>query len=722
MTATRAVAWAIAGLLALGVTSGAWAQSQIGGMKLEGDIEAGFRLLPSEPEKSRRAKFLEYRDIQNEDFFFLEGLRLRLARPDESYAVILEGSKWGQEDQEFSLGAGRLGLWEFLFDWDQTPHIFASNAQTLAVEGPRGVWMLPTPRPALSAHNLAPEREVGSRWDTARGTFRLTLISGLDLKAEFTRIEKKGDRPLGMALGSPGSNFAETLEPIDQTIHEFRIRAVYATEWWQVQFAYILSVFQNELSGVIADNPCLGRSGPGECSAGDAAGPPTGRISLAPDNVAHTFSLAGGVSLPMRTRVTGNLSYSLRLQDDAFLPQTINTAIVSPALALPQGSLNGSVGILLLNLNATTRPVSPLTLTAKYRFYDYNDTSDTPVFPARVQNDRTLSLGSIIAERPAHTRHNADVDGRWRFGPMLAATVGGGWERWDRNELREVPKSDEYYVKLALDATPLDWVATKLTYRPSFRRSDEYHPHGIQSELGRKFDQAERDRQRVDLLVQLMPSDTLGVGLTGAWSDDDYKESTLGLQEARNWSAGIDLSWTPMERVALWGGYVYESIVQKQRSRSRPVTGSTTFDFLDFDWVSESTDRINTVYLGVTATLIPAKLDWSLSASYSQASGRLHTFNPLTPTSGTASQNTTATTQSVPDFDDRLLRLDTSLRYHFWKNWTARLGYAFESFSKNDWRTEGLLPFNTGTSSIFLATDLKDYTAHIVALTLGLRF
>ena len=100
----------------------------------------------------------------------------------------------------------------------------------------------------------------------------------------------------------------------------------------------------------------------------------------------------------MRTRVNANLAYSLRLQNDAFLPHTINPAISSPGLALPQDSLDGMVGTLLLNVYASSRPLRPLTLSFKYRFYDFNDMSDTPLFPAHVVNDRTLVVDALTAQ------------------------------------------------------------------------------------------------------------------------------------------------------------------------------------------------------------------------------------------------------------------------------------------------------------------------------------
>ena len=100
--------------------------------------------------------------------------------------------------------------------------------------------------------------------------------------------------------------------------------------------------------------------------------------------MANTFTVNGGVNLPWwRTLLTGNFSYSLQLQNQDFLPQTINPTIAGdPSLVLPQKSLNGNVQTILVNLGAVTRPVRDVTLSAKYRLFDYSDRSDVIDFQA----------------------------------------------------------------------------------------------------------------------------------------------------------------------------------------------------------------------------------------------------------------------------------------------------------------------------------------------------
>lgn len=722
----------------LGVAGGASAQVPLGGMNLEGEVTSGTRFFLEEPSKSRAAKFEEYRDLR--EGLVLQELRLRLLRPDESYSVGLEGGKWGLRDQEFSLRGGRLGLWEFGFDWDQTPHIYSTNARMLAAETHRGVFELPTARPLLPAYNAGRELdEISTRWDTARLSLLLTPTPDLDLKAEYTRIHKDGDRPMGMAFGNFNHNSVELPAPIEETIHDARIGGTLAREQWQLQIGYAFSMFDNGRKSVIADNPCFGLAAAiavGGCGFAAGGAQSAGRASLAPDNMAHTVSLAGGVNLPMRTRVNANVAYSLRLQNESFLPQTINAALAgNPALTLPQRSLNGLASTLLFIVAATNRPITPLTLSFKYRFYESDDMSNRVVFPAHALNDRALVVGlgasdpaeraPQIARRYDYTRQNADLGARWRFGHPVSLTLGGGWEAWQRNSEREVPESNEIFAKAALDVTPLDWFLARLTYRPSVRRISNYNANPAAGGVGdpqfvlmRKFDEGERDRHRADLLLQLMPTDTLTTSLTGSWWSDDYVDSPFGLRNDDSWSAGIDVTWTPAERISLLGGYVREWDFRKQRARHRPAPGA---DFKDFDWISNSTDTIDTFHLRGNVALLPTTLDWTFGANYSYALGRVETRNPVAPASGGAFQNALATAMRFPAFEDSLLRLETGLTYQFWKSWTASLGYVFESFQKHDWRTDGLNPFVPGVTSIWLGNDARNYAAQIVGVTIRYR-
>ena len=138
--------------------------------------------------------------------------------------------------------------------------------------------------------------------------------------------------------------------------------------------------------------------------------------------------------------------------------------------------------------------------------------------------------------------------------------------------------------------------------------------------------------------------------------------------------------------------------------------------------MSKSVDTINTVHASAKATLIPQKLLATLDFAYSKAKGEVNDSNPVTPTSGNATQRANATVRNFPDLEDALLHLEASLRYYFAKSWYTTLSYIFEQYRQTDFRTDGLNPFVPGSTSIWLGNSPSDYTAHIMVMSVGYRF
>lgn len=764
--ARTVVGFTCGALWALAPAIDASAEMEVGGgFKLDGEVRAGVQGLVNEPSDKASAKFDEYRDIHTG--VFLENLRLRVFSPDGLYYGWLAGSKWGRQDQEYSLGAGRIGLWEASFGWDQTPHVFSRDtARILAQDVGRSVFVLPTPRPNLQAYDGGRViDQVGVLWQTARLSLFLTPSTEWEIKSEYTRIHKEGTRALDITYQTPMNNFAEYLEPIRQLIHDFRIGATYAQDNWQVKFGYVFSMFQNFRNSVTGDNPCynlgdLGLTGlpavpphpqPSGCAVdGDPGVPPvvsnsalagaeaSGKVSLAPNNMAHTVTIAGGISLPMRTRVNANLSYSVRLQNDQFLPHTVIPYIAGePGLALPDKSLDGVTGVFLANLFASSRPMPPLTLSFKYRIFNLHDMGNSPIFPCSVESDGNMfcdagggTPGGIPrqAKRREYTKQNAEVDGRWRFGPLASLTLGLGWEGWDRNSTWNVYHTDEPFGKAVFGMNPADWLLAQVTYRASFKRNSNYNPYPThiatdQSQLERKLDVAERNRQQVDMLAQVMATDTFSVATIGSWRADDFVDSPLGTQQSVGWSAGVDISWRPTERFSLSAGYVHEWNFTKQLQNTISPSQQPFPPNPSYLWLSDNADTIDTYRLNLNAVLVPKTLDLGFGFSYAEAVGSIRTRNVNPPPKGGAGNvDRSATAQRLPTFEDELLRIDLGLTYYFWKGWSAKLSYALESWHKKDFRTDTLNPFTNNITSVFLGEDYKNYTANIVAVTLGYRF
>ena len=754
------------------------------------DIEAGGRVVGGDTDA---AKFQEYRVLDTNPF--LDHARITLETRDKKRYVEFSTFDAGRNDQSYSFLAGKYGGYELEIFWDQIPHLLSTTGRTLfattqedstvSLTLPPGVASAvqaasatgtPSPRAVLLNGFLnSGAVPVDLGFTTSKGGlgFKYALTDSLDFGARYTYTEKDGTIPFGAGFGSPGGNIVELPAPLFNRTHLGEGKLQFARPGWNVAIGGTVSHFDQGIDSISFDNP-LQATDTATLSA-------RGRSTFDPSNQAYSVFLTGGLSLPFRTRITGKFSYGWRSQDEPFVPHTINPVIgANPLLALPQSSLDGDIRTTLITLNATSRPFAiPLTLSSGFRYYDFNNQTPELEFPAHVVRDQGAA---VVDERVnalySYTKYNANLDAGYRLLSNLHSKLGFEWERWDRDpNHREVPTSDEYTLKTNLDFTPTDWLLLRAAYRRSWRNIDEYNTQahrahvvldieegdpaeslelGGQSVLLRKFDEADRTRDRVEILASITPIETLNFTATYSLLQDDFDDSPLGLQESRGWSAGGDLAYTPFPWLSFFVNYTHEEFKYDQLSRSRPVitnlnTATTVLqpgcafstpsaavsnavcDFVDFNWRSVNRDTVDTYGVGADISLIPNRLNLKLSYSFSDADTEINSFNPITPTSGqppgaaSNSQRVTATAFNFPVANTNLHTLIAALRYNLTKNLSVKGEYRWEQFNETDWGTDaiglsGLTTFPPTTNVFLGARILQDYDAHIGTFTLRYQF
>lgn len=747
------------------------------------DIEAGGRVVGGD---TNAAKFEEYRVIDENPF--LDHARISLETKDKKRYIEVFTENTFKGDQSFLLRAGKYGGYDLEVFWDQIPHRLSTTARTLftttqtdstaSLTLPPGaasaVQAAPAAnRPSVLAGFLADASPVTLQFLTSKGGFgfKYPLTDSLDLGLRYTFTQKEGTIPFATGFGSPGGNIVELPAPLFNRTHLVEAKAQFARPGWNIGFGYAASIFDQGIDNVSFDNP-LQATDTATLSA-------RGRSTFDPSNSAHNVFLMGGLSLPLRTRITGKVSYGWRLQDDPFVAHTINPLIGSnPLLALPQGSLDGDIRTVLVTLNATSRPFAfPLTLYGGYRYYELDNRTPEVELPAHVVRDQAAAVVDERVNAPySYSKHNAHLDAGYALLRNLHLKVGYEWERWDRNpDHREVPTSDEHFLKGSLDYTPIDMALLRLSYRRGWRSIDEYntqahHAHVVldieegspaetleaqgQSVLLRKFDESDRIRDRVEFLASVTPIEAVNVTATFSLLQDDFDESPLGLQFSRGWSAGGDLVYSPFSWLSLFVNYMREELFYDQLSRSRPVislgtppapiasgcvpgssANTVVCDFPDFNWRSKNRDTVDTYGVGADISLIPDRLNLRLTYSFSEGDTEINSFN--TPTSGQpvgtggspapAAQRTTATAFDFPLVNTNLHTLLASLRYKLTKNWSVKAEYRWEQFNETDWQTDLLgLQGNVNrapTTDVFLgARFLQDYNAHIGSFTVRYLF
>jgi len=239
----------------------------------------------------------------------------------------------------------------------------------------------------------------------------------------------------------------------------------------------------------------------------------------------------------------------------------------------------------------------------------------------------------------------------------------------------------------------------------------------------RKFDEADRTRDKGDVYLQIDPLETLTLSGSFFIQADNYFNSEFGLREAKAFGWSTDVSWAPMERLTLYAGYAHDEYKSHQES----CAGSGLCDVVTRVEVYSvrPRDLLDSVHAGLKLDIIPKRLD--LSAGYRFSFGRSKYALAGVP-GGTASGEPAP----VEDMTNLFHVVNVVARYFLTPNWTLKLGYQYERYDEKDFTTDGIpqalagLPVSAisqaDARSIILAGTHPPYEAHIVAFSLAYKF
>ena len=576
----------------------------------EGYAEIGARFDMNHPDKTTLGKFYEYRDLRPGVFGnFFAGWHRPGADP-------LDFSVWGKnvgwDDQAFGLDVAKPGTYYFTFNWDETPHVYARDANT--TYGPIGGNVLSTPQyvpfPPTAATKAfvnanSTQFILGFRRDTASAKGRWTPDDNWDITADYSHMHRDGTQPLSAVTFAPpaGRGGADTQasiqlpKPVDDTTQNANLKAEYAgsSPWgkpFNVALGYGVSVYSNDVGcGSVAgfrspgssDANCLTFQNPW-IAANTATDPLWNRYSLPPDNQAHSFNLSGGVGLPFNSRYMGTVQYSVMTQDEAFMTSTINP-LVLPA-TLTRSSLNGDARTLLSNNVLHTQITPDLQSTLRYRYYDYHSNQDPITITGLFTNPDTSAgaAGTLTAFPINFNKQNATA--QLDYGPWKWLNVGAAyeWERWrheyaDATDVVTLQTGDfsavtnENAVRAFADAKLWGWSTWRTSVRFGERRldGDYINPLSSNSNAFRMVNVQNRDSTIVKSSWAIDVTQAITFTPTGGYQLDDYPADgriTSGITKHESWNAGADVAWVINPMAALYVSYVHDDgIRQVYRNR-----------------------------------------------------------------------------------------------------------------------------------------------------------
>ncbi|MDH4082503.1 MAG: MtrB/PioB family decaheme-associated outer membrane protein [Nitrospira sp.] len=711
--------------------------------RLEGEVEAGFQTLSG---NTGSPTFFEYRDLAGKPT--IPNLRLKAEDSLGTRFLELGGRNMTRTDGSFFLHAGQYNALQFDFGYDRLPHVIGLNRTTIYSNQGGGKFALPGgPLDPVTegAFNAVPGTTVGQRnaiassvnsllqptslgfqTDTAHMGLRYLLTPDLTLTANYSRREKSGTSPFGGVIGTPGGPVVEFAAPRDERIHEMGATAEYAKDWYQLRMNYTASLFENGINQVEWDNVC-GNGAP----CGNLSG--FGRAATMPNNLAHTFSGAGGASLPWwYTRLTGNVSYALWRQDQTFMPvSTLSSRNFSDAGAT---SPKAAMDVLLASFGLTSRPVSSVTLTARYRYYHLDNNTPIHTFTSALFPGDT-GVGQTNRTTPISFRkQNVSANAAWRMTNHLTAKIGYEWERWGRS-FREAAESDEHIGKAALDYRPTGWAISRLTYSHGVRTigADGYVQvspiTAVVLPQFRKFDQADRTRDKVEWFLHATPVDPISFSLQVYAQQDHFFNTSYGLQQSRAYGYSGDVTWTPFDRLSFIGGYAHDDYQSRQQNchvafnplGPGPCDPTNTY-------FSRPRDLLDTWHMGMYVIAIPQRLDLSLDYRYTFGRSKYGM-------SGTSGGAVAGDPVPMPDIKNVFHVVQASARYRVTLHWTLKMVYLYERYRESDFTVDNVTPslanvvvdgFTTPSASdvrsVLIPIQHPAYEAHFMGFSVAYQF
>jgi MtrB/PioB family decaheme-associated outer membrane protein len=695
---------------------------------------------------SSSSKFSEYRDLRGGLFSNL--CSLQFTNDDRNRSLILSGLNVGQLDQTFEGQYVSSRDLKLRVRWDQIPHDYTNTARTIYSGAGSGVLRIPADirsrlrtlvttdvnpqRPGIQfdssalatfVNGLARPVDVVSRREKANGDLKFSPTDEITVRLNYSNERRTGIKPLSGVFYYQTPT--EILEPTDYRTQELNGTVEYATKVWTAQAGYSASVFRNNVDVLIWDNPFR--------ESDVLAGTSRARMDLAPDNWTHRLSFSGAANLPLSTRLVTSASYSVRRQNDGFIPYTINRAVDTlPNLpALPAQSLDGRVENTFFNASLVSRVSRAVSLSLRYRVVNYRDESADVLFPGFVDEDNLVTR--VVRRNLLVSYRKNNFSGEVAFKEWSALSLRGGYERenWNRS-YGEAVESGENIYRLIADYMPSQF----LSVRSSFLHGDKEVPvydwtkmenalypsgrtFGILAELPqlRKFDLAARKRNSVNLLTQVSPLQYLTVAASYGFTFDRFGETSYGLTFDKSNTISFNISVTPSLDYSFNGYYTFEHFHYGLDSRQRTFGN----DAANNDWASDMKDLVHTYGCSVTWSVVPDVTELLFDFSMTAGWGRVAT--QILGDQGSHGFIVT-TAQDYPDTRTILRRFSVAMRYHLTEHLTPQLAYRFEGYTESRFAEDGMQPSMivvdpTLPRAIYLGAIQPGYAVHMLYIALS---
>lgn len=622
-------------------------------------------------------RFGQYNGMHEKGAVGLIGIDLNSRAEANGTWFRLRGRDLGLDSREVGLAYERQGRWGYSVDFSQTPRYNPYIVNTTLAGIETGVQ--------TEGGTAARDVRLGTRRDALGLGYSRSLGGGWSTNLRYRHEEKTGTRQWGR------HSLRFLVDPIDYTTQQIEATVAYAGQRLQLAGGYYGTDFKNALTNVVA--PVGGGVTP---------------LALPPGNQSHQFHLSGGYGFTPTTRGMFKLAFARATQDQAFFA-------VTPVLAGLPGNLDGRIDTTQAQLGVSSRPLPKLSLRANLRYEDRDDR--TPVF-----------VYSTAAATASHDGRNeprsfkttvGNVEASYLLPMQFRVTGGAEHDRRERNtaDIRSVSHRDETEettLRLELRRSIAETLNGALSLVTSERTGSDWlvttrNNGTLGSNLVHPLHLADRDRDKLRLVLDWIPLEPLSINFIAETSKDEYSGRTLGPREGKAEFLSIDAAYRISDQ---WQASAWTSH-NDTRAEQTSCAGSA-----------------GTGPVGLTCANSPAQPQWearlrNVGTAYGvglrgKPSSRIEFEAEVSHTKdrGEYLQSATAVTApTIPDVTYKITTLKLRGSYGLTKVSGLRLQYIYDRFKTDDWYWTGFT-YLDGTT----VTQDPDQKVHFVGVSYYHRF
>lgn len=652
------------------------------------------------------AKFSEYRDIDDQVLS-----NIKISHSNGPFFLVGEAENIGYDDQEYSFDGIHFGTGKFSIWYNEMTHNYSLDDKILHFgEGTGNLTYSgvdETDAATWLSHDYKNDiSQIGA-------SFEVTLDSPFFVGGEMTRTEKEGTYPI--AVQNDGRQPMEIPAPIDYTTESFMIKAGYRTQKLFAQADITFSEFDNGEDLLNWETtPINGDNAPG-VGAGTT-------YTLAPDN--DSIQIGGQLiirDLPIDSVFALRGSHAENESDPSL-----------PALA---GGIDwdGEQSYTNVKAKLKSRPIDKLTTTVSYHYSKKDNDGDRLDYP-----DSGDGPGDAETHLFRYTKYGFGFEGAYLLNKTNRLKGGYDFENIERPEMRhDAEETDNHTFFAEWKNSSLDWAVSKLHYEYLQRNSDFDGAHfanmfgpNASEEIARylrPFDAADKDENTIKWQFDMMPSDTIDLGLELAYSKGDYDDTVIGRTEDKEQSILLDASIRLPMSANLYAYVGYEeretdsTYVRYRNNAAGSIDGGVPIPSADenaerYNWDLERTDTGTSLGAKIEIPVLEDRLKLSAAWDYMENDGDADFSSAYQAANGTPLEDISA----YGDYDFQTIKLTGE--YAVREDMILTLGYIFEKYNTDDIATNGYENIFDGAEYFSGAYDDLDYEANIGYVTLTYKF